>query len=54
MTPIQVNEAGTIASARTDEGPLMLFDLEKKCHMYNIQDSMYFISKKNYYIYYIC
>ena len=37
----QVNDAGTMATAQTDEGPMLIFDIENREYLYSISNTDY-------------
>ena len=37
----QVNDAGTMTTAQTDEGPMLIFDLENREYLYSISNTDY-------------
>ncbi|KAL4232336.1 hypothetical protein ACF0H5_009907 [Mactra antiquata] len=41
LESFEINETGTMAVAKADEGPLILFDLKNQKHMYNIENTLY-------------
>ena len=36
-----MNDAGTMATAQTDEGPLLIFDIENRQYLYSISNEQY-------------
>ena len=37
----QVNDAGTMATAQTDEGPMLIFDIENRKYLYSVSEKNY-------------